>query len=145
VRALAALWVAFHDRRYYVKGYYPPADGVTIFLVLSGLLITSLLLAECDVSGRTSIKAVYARRALRIFPAYYVFVRSSWGVNTLRHDDCYPSVGLAATFYGVTHLNAVKGHETGRSHTLGRLRWTGSSTCSNLCSSCFSCTAPSGR
>jgi len=43
--------------------------GVDIFFVLSGFLITSLLLQEHQVTGRISLKNFYIRRALRLLPA----------------------------------------------------------------------------
>lgn len=45
--------------------------GVNIFFVISGFLITSLLLHEESLAGTISIKNFYLRRVLRIFPAYY--------------------------------------------------------------------------
>lgn len=43
--------------------------GVTIFFTLSGFLITALLLAERDRSGRVDLAAFYRRRAVRLLPA----------------------------------------------------------------------------
>jgi peptidoglycan/LPS O-acetylase OafA/YrhL len=43
--------------------------GVTLFFVLSGYLITSLLAAELQAAGRIRIRAFYGRRAARLFPA----------------------------------------------------------------------------
>ena len=43
--------------------------GVDVFLVLSGFLITGLLLAELERSGTISLRDFYARRARRILPA----------------------------------------------------------------------------
>ncbi|CAL9505352.1 hypothetical protein SUDANB145_03506 [Streptomyces sp. enrichment culture] len=43
--------------------------GVDVFFVISGFLITSLLLRELTATGRVSLRAFYARRALRLLPA----------------------------------------------------------------------------
>lgn len=50
--------------------------GVVIFFVLSGFLITWLLLNENEKRGTISLSVFYERRLLRIFPAFYVF----WGI-----------------------------------------------------------------
>jgi peptidoglycan/LPS O-acetylase OafA/YrhL len=52
------------------------AFGVTIFFVLSGYLITHLLLREEESQGTISIPLFYSRRALRILPPllFYLFV-----------------------------------------------------------------------
>jgi peptidoglycan/LPS O-acetylase OafA/YrhL len=47
-------------------------QGVGLFFVLSGYLITMLLLTEADRTGRVAIGAFYVRRVLRIFPLYYL-------------------------------------------------------------------------
>lgn len=46
--------------------------GVTLFFVLSGFLITYLLISEQHVTGTISIKSFYARRVLRIWPLYLI-------------------------------------------------------------------------
>jgi len=48
--------------------------GVRMFFVISGFLITSLLLKEFDRFQSVSLGNFYARRAIRIFPAFYFFV-----------------------------------------------------------------------
>lgn len=48
--------------------------GVNVFFVLSGFLITRLLIEEHDEFGSVSFGYFYARRSLRIFPAMYAFL-----------------------------------------------------------------------
>lgn len=48
--------------------------GVRIFFVISGFLITSLLLNEYKNTGQISLYNFYMRRLLRIFPAFYFFI-----------------------------------------------------------------------
>jgi peptidoglycan/LPS O-acetylase OafA/YrhL len=48
--------------------------GVMMFFVLSGFLITGLLANEEEETGTISLKDFYARRALRILPAFLVFI-----------------------------------------------------------------------
>jgi len=45
--------------------------GVNIFFVISGFLITYLLIEEEKTQGKISLRSFYLRRILRIFPAYY--------------------------------------------------------------------------
>ena len=52
------------------KGYL----GVNLFFVLSGYLITYLLLTEKNNSGTINIKNFYIRRILRIWPLFYFVV-----------------------------------------------------------------------
>jgi peptidoglycan/LPS O-acetylase OafA/YrhL len=71
VRALAVLGVfAYHlgttSETEYLRGGFL---GVDVFFVLSGYLITGLLLAEIARRGRISIKKFYLRRARRLLPA----------------------------------------------------------------------------
>lgn len=48
--------------------------ALDIFFVMSGFFITRLLLRELSKTGRISFKDFYIRRALRIFPVYYLTV-----------------------------------------------------------------------
>ena len=48
--------------------------GVRIFFVLSGFLITLLLLRESDKNGRVSLCNFYVRRVFRIFPVYFAYL-----------------------------------------------------------------------
>jgi peptidoglycan/LPS O-acetylase OafA/YrhL len=55
--------------------------GVDIFFVLSGFLITTLLLKEKLKNGNISLKRFYIRRLLRILPAAYLFLIVLGGLN----------------------------------------------------------------
>jgi peptidoglycan/LPS O-acetylase OafA/YrhL len=48
--------------------------GVQIFFVLSGFLITTLMLREVHRTGRLHLGYFYLRRALRIVPVYAVYL-----------------------------------------------------------------------
>ena len=48
--------------------------GVDFFFVLSGFLITTLLLREASQTGRISLRNFYLRRILRIVPVYFFVV-----------------------------------------------------------------------
>lgn len=48
--------------------------GVKIFFVISGFLITYLLLIEREKTGEINLKEFYIRRTFRLFPAFYFFV-----------------------------------------------------------------------
>src|SRR5258708_24034240 len=50
------------------------ALGVQIFFVISGYLITTLILDEERKTGTISLKLFYARRTLRIFPPFYLYL-----------------------------------------------------------------------
>lgn len=49
-------------------------DGVTLFFVISGFLITYLLLKELEKTKTIDIPKFYIRRILRIWPIYYLFI-----------------------------------------------------------------------
>jgi len=57
-------------RNYLPGGYF----GVQVFFVLSGFLITTLLLRERNKTGKIDLVAFYRRRAYRILPALWVFL-----------------------------------------------------------------------
>jgi peptidoglycan/LPS O-acetylase OafA/YrhL len=57
--------------------------GVDIFFVISGFLITTLLLKEKVTYGSISLKRFYLRRVLRIVPVAYIFLIVLAGLNFL--------------------------------------------------------------
>ncbi|WP_263994099.1 acyltransferase family protein [Mycobacterium yunnanensis] len=67
MRAVAvALVLAYHA---FAHPFTGGCVGVDVFFVISGFLITGLLLRESSRSGRISIAAFYARRVRRVLPA----------------------------------------------------------------------------
>ena len=64
--------------RHFPGGLFPLAKlgefGVRVFFVISGYLITSVLLAELRRNGRISLPRFYFRRGLRLFPASYFYI-----------------------------------------------------------------------
>jgi peptidoglycan/LPS O-acetylase OafA/YrhL len=58
--------------------------GVDVFFVLSGYLITSILLSERDRIGRISLRGFYLRRALRLLPALAVCMLVALGLAQLQ-------------------------------------------------------------
>ncbi len=48
--------------------------GVNVFFVISGFVITGVLLRECKATGKIGLMAFYARRARRIIPAMAVVI-----------------------------------------------------------------------
>ena len=96
---------------YHFFGAPIPGDlGVSAFFVLSGFLITWLLLKEYDADGTISLRNFYTRRVLRIFPAYYFFITVSFLIDYLRGDRWEGARGLSALFYVVNYYNAAHGH-----------------------------------
>jgi len=106
VRAVAVLFVMVgHLNLVYAGGL-----GVDIFFVLSGYLITAILIAEFAVNRRIDLKKFYARRALRILPAVILLLlvlnvfasitESRAQAETLRWDS------LGALFYIANWLRA---------------------------------------
>lgn len=72
LRGVAVLLViAGHVEHRFTTG---GAVGVTVFFVLSGFLITALLLGEKQTTGRVSLRGFYLRRARRLLPALGLFL-----------------------------------------------------------------------
>lgn len=67
LRGIAVLFVVlFHAT---IRGFGGGFIGVDVFYVLSGFLITGLLLRELETTGTISLAKFYARRVRRLLPA----------------------------------------------------------------------------
>src|SRR5829696_3025076 len=72
LRALAVIAVLlYHADLAWIPGGFL---GVEVFFVISGYLITALLLAEWRQKGRVNLKKFWLRRARRLLPALYVLL-----------------------------------------------------------------------
>ena len=98
VRGIAILLVVAHHAAQWPSGGFL---GVDLFFVLSGFLITTLLLEERSTRGRISLRLFYARRALRLLPALalmlatFVIVSVSAGANPA---EVLKRAGLGASY-----------------------------------------------
>lgn len=65
--------------------------GVDLFFVISGFLITSILIRINEGSIKLNYLKFIGRRTLRIFPIYYIAVLILWflGVSTIRENLVY--------------------------------------------------------
>lgn len=76
--------------------------GVEMFFVISGFLITALLLSEHESSGRIDLKDFWIRRARRLLPALYLFLAGTIVLAALFANDAIDKIRseiLGALFY----------------------------------------------
>jgi peptidoglycan/LPS O-acetylase OafA/YrhL len=72
ISVIAVMWhhaagTAFISPEILRVGYH----GVSLFFLISGFLITTLLIREKQRNGKIDLAAFFARRAFRIFPLYF--------------------------------------------------------------------------
>ena len=88
------IWFNYPDRTRVIQfAFMEGKDAVTLFFVLSGFLITYLLLTEL-AAGKIDIPKFYARRALRIWPAYFFVVFIGFAIIPLIVAQPLSTVGL---------------------------------------------------
>jgi peptidoglycan/LPS O-acetylase OafA/YrhL len=102
LRCLCILLVLFSHT---VAGITPDLEaikfgpvGVRIFFVISGFLITTLLLREKRSSGAISLRMFYIRRVLRIFPLYFL-VLFAYTITALHTQKIDPSARLLLKYF----------------------------------------------
>jgi len=117
LRAIAALMVVvFHNQGPdWVQGWI----GVQIFFVISGYLITTLMLREEDRSGQISFKRFYARRIFRILPVYFVLLGVTLVVQFFHGTVTKSPPGSELPLYLVFFNEFGHGGAYGQSWSLG--------------------------
>jgi len=120
LRALAVLAVMAYHR--YANFFGGGQVGVDVFFVLSGFLITGLLLREWTFTSRIDLRRFYYRRALRLLPALLAVLSVSEGFALLHlHSNYFPVFQksiLAALFYSANWMRVVDKSSMGAlSHT----------------------------
>ena len=80
--------------------------GVEVFFVLSGFLITGLLLAEQERTGRINISGFYGRRAVRLLPALFLVlvVFTAYDLTLARSSAPSPQHMLATDAYVIAYI-----------------------------------------
>ena len=86
---------------------------MTLFFVLSGFLITWLLIKEDDQTGEISLRNFYIRRLLRIFPGFYCFWVVYVGLALLAHKHIAWGNCIAALFYVNNYYWPLRGGAEG--------------------------------
>lgn len=100
------------DIENYIHLFLKPKIGgstVTFFLVLSGFLLTMMLLEERKQNGYTSIRNFYIRRILRLWPVYFVYLGVFFLVTQaidfpIRQDKFPPIIHNVWPFF-ILHLD----------------------------------------
>jgi len=119
-----------------LEGY--GALGVHIFFVLSGYLITNLLLREHERTSTISLREFYVRRAFRIFPAAFVFL----AIVTVLYWHDIRWYHLAAALFYVANMDVARPWIFGRSIRRAQrngcpCRATSAATSTPCCTSCM--------
>jgi peptidoglycan/LPS O-acetylase OafA/YrhL len=96
LRALSAGIVVFG---HFGSKAIPAGFGVLTFFVISGFLITHLLLRENQRTSTISLKNFYIRRTLRIFPALYVFWLMAVIALLVHHNKVQWGPAISALLY----------------------------------------------
>ncbi|GJH20540.1 acyltransferase family protein [Caballeronia novacaledonica] len=82
--------------------------GVQMFFVLSGFLITTLLLRESDKYGGISLKHFYLRRVFRIVPVYYLVLAFTVWQTWRLGGESWDQLKVALPYY-LTFMNEQTG------------------------------------
>jgi peptidoglycan/LPS O-acetylase OafA/YrhL len=105
LRAIAILLVvAYHAGVPLVRGGYV---GVDVFFVVSGYLITSLLVREAEATGSVDLWRFYARRVRRLLPAIAAVLLACTAAGVLLYAPVEQRELASASFSAATYLSNV--------------------------------------
>lgn len=107
MRAIGVIMVIFEhcggEKFKFLSGWL----GVHIFFVMSGFLITTLLLREQDKNGSVSLRDFYIRRVFRIVPVYYLILTITIAQSYILSGETWEQM-KHAWFYFVMFLGEQK-------------------------------------
>ncbi len=112
LRALAVLAVIAYHGGYRIFGM-TASGGVMLFFVLSGFLITWLLLQERERHGDVSLANFYIRRSLRILPAYLAYIALIAALLLVLDTPLAWGHVLSCIFYYNNYYYALSTHTVG--------------------------------
>lgn len=102
IRGIAALAIMVNHLPFSNRLTHLGAYGVDLFFVLSGYLITTIILKNSGSPG--FMTSFYARRSLRIWPIYYLALVVVMAINPLLH----PPFSLRAWPYYATYTQGIQ-------------------------------------
>lgn len=108
IRALAVALVFFAHGG--LDGLIPGGLGVTVFFVLSGYLITTLMRIEHGRCGSLSFRAFYLRRVLRLMPPLFIVVGLTWllaALDVIEGDFTLSGLLSVLFYFGNYHIIAT--------------------------------------
>jgi peptidoglycan/LPS O-acetylase OafA/YrhL len=77
--------------------------GVRVFFVISGFLITTLLIKEEKKTGTVSLRGFYVRRFYRIFPAFYTYLAVMLTLAAASVIQLFPGDAIHAVTFTMNH------------------------------------------
>ncbi len=110
LRAVAVLLVVFYHAGF--RGLRGGYVGVDVFFVISGFVITGVLLREREASSRTSLISFYGRRSRRIIPAATIVIvvtviMSYWVLGVIYGTQTAIDARWTAVFLANFHFSSV--------------------------------------
>ena len=124
LRGIAVLLVVIYHTGFALPGGF---IGVDMFFVISGFVITQVLLREYEETGKISLSHFYARRARRLIPALsvvtiFTLLISLVAMSPFGEQQQIIKTAIASTFFaGNIHLFAMDSYEALKDNPLRHL------------------------